>query len=100
MAKFKHIVQNDARHVNAKSSKMNKMPISAEQSRAARGLLGWSQADLAAAAKVARGSVISFEKGNGGLKDRTIFDLRRALEDSGVCFVDDDGGVGVMLPRK
>ena len=58
--------------------------------------------ELAAAAKVSTDTVARFERGDE-LKERTVDALRRALEDAGAEFIDENGGgPGVRLrqPKK
>jgi transcriptional regulator with XRE-family HTH domain len=64
--------------------------ISAAQLRAARGLLGWSQSDLAEAAKIGRATIADFESGKRDPYVRTIDELRAALEAAGVEFTNGD----------
>jgi transcriptional regulator with XRE-family HTH domain len=72
--------------------------ITAGQIRAARGLLGWSQADLAKAAEVGRATIADFESGRRAPYTRTIDLLRAALEAAGVAFIaENGGGAGVRL---
>jgi DNA-binding XRE family transcriptional regulator len=54
--------------------------ITAEQLRAARGWLGWSQQQLAEAAKVNRKTLVDFETGSSVPHPRTLRDIRSALE--------------------
>lgn len=76
--------------------------ISAEQIRAARGWLGWSQSDLATAAKVGRKTVAETETRGTIAYDRTLRDMRQALEAAGVEFVFEKGvPVGTLVrPRS
>jgi transcriptional regulator with XRE-family HTH domain len=72
-----------------------------EQIRAARGLLGWSQADLASKADVGLMTVKRFEAKKGPVIG-TITSLTRiqaALEDAGIHFIapDEWGSFGVRL---
>lgn len=67
------------------------MIISPQQSRGARGLLGWSQTQLCDAAKVGRATLTNFEAGNSTPYERTLRDIRAALEAAGVEFI--EGGV-------
>lgn len=77
------------------------MPISAAQSRAARGLVGWSQSDLCKAAGVGRATLANFEAGNSTPYERTLRDIRAALETAGVMFIDQNGnGPGVRLRER
>jgi transcriptional regulator with XRE-family HTH domain len=76
------------------------MSITAAQCRAARGLVAWSQSELASAAKVSRATLAEFEASNRAPYDRTLADIRRALEKAGVEFLaEDDGGPGVRLRK-
>jgi transcriptional regulator with XRE-family HTH domain len=77
------------------------LKISIEQLRAARGLLGWSQSKLADRAALSLPTVKRLE---GGFGPRVSADarakLKRALEDAGVEFIDENGGgPGVRLKR-
>jgi transcriptional regulator with XRE-family HTH domain len=75
--------------------------IYGEQIRAARGLLGWSQADLASKAGVGQMTVKRFEAIKGPVSG-TITSLTRiqaALEQAGIHFIaaDEWGSVGVRF---
>lgn len=75
--------------------------ISAAQLRAARGLLGWSQEKAATAAKVGLSTVRNFETGKSMPIGNNLLAIRRALENSGVIFVEENGeGPGVRLKKK
>ena len=74
--------------------------LSAAQVRAARGLLGWSQGELAAAAKVGRATIADFEAGKREPYPRTLDDLRVALEAAGVEFIPENGGDSGVRHRK
>jgi len=69
------------------------------QCRAARALLGWTQAKLAKAAAVEVSTVISFEQSWRCNYPHAIQAMKRALEAAGVEFVDENGG-GVKLMAK
>jgi transcriptional regulator with XRE-family HTH domain len=76
------------------------MSITPDQCRAARGLVAWSQNQLAAAAKVSRATLAEFEAGNRVPYDRTIADVRGALESAGCIFIEGNGdGPGVQLRK-
>lgn len=72
--------------------------ISPDQCRAARALLGWTQAELARRAATFRANVVAFEGGQAtsALTRRRI---QEALESAGVAFIraDADGGAGAVL---
>lgn len=74
--------------------------ITAGQLRAARGLLGLSQRELAALSKVSRATIADFEAGKRQPYARTLVDLQRALEAAGVGFVSDDDLVGIKIKRS
>ncbi len=61
-------------------------------------MLGWSRRRLAEAADVAERTLIDFERGARRPYDRTLRDIRIALEEAGVVFIDKNGGgPGVRL---
>ena len=60
------------------------------QIRAARALLGWTQADLAAKADISTTAINSIERGKADPKLSTVNAIRRALENGGVEFTDGD----------
>jgi transcriptional regulator with XRE-family HTH domain len=80
------------------------MNITPAQCRAARGLLNWSQGNLAGVAKVARASLAEFEAGMRKPDTRTLEDIQGVLEAAGVEFTNGhqpgvrlkDKGVGGM----
>lgn len=77
--------------------------LTPEQTRAARGLLNWSQQDLADKARVAAKTLWDFENGNRAPRGGTLDKVRAALEKAGVDFIPENGGgPGVRLrkPRK
>lgn len=67
--------------------------LSAEQSRAARAWLDWSQEDLANAASVSPSTVRDFEKGRRTPIENNLKALRQALEQAGVQLLFDSEGV-------
>jgi transcriptional regulator with XRE-family HTH domain len=73
--------------------------ISAGQIRAARGLIGWSQSDLAEAADVGRATIADFESGKRVPYTRTLDELRSALEAAGVEFTNGEQP-GVRLRKR
>lgn len=79
------------------------MLITSEQCRAGRAILGWSQDQLASASKVAKATIANFEAGKRTPYDRTLQDMRAAMESSGVIFQADgemvEGGPGVRLGK-
>ena len=69
--------------------------------RAARGLLDWTQSDLAEAAEVSRSTIRDFEGHRHEIHRATSAQLRRAFEDHAVVFVAIDGvGPGVCLKHR
>ncbi len=71
------------------------------QLRAARGLVGWSQSQLAETSGVALSTIRRMETSEVRLRGtaESIWKVRKALEDAGVVFTDqgDDRGPGVQL---
>ncbi|NPV20364.1 helix-turn-helix domain-containing protein [Bradyrhizobium aeschynomenes] len=69
-----------------------------DQSRAARGLLDWSQAELAARSNLSESTIRDFEKGRRIPSINNLAAVRRALEAAGVQFIDGEHP-GVRLVR-
>ena len=75
--------------------------ITPEQSRAARGLLGWNQQDLASEAGVGIVTVHQLEAGTSQPRRATLEVIRRAFERAGVELIDENGGgPGVRLRKS
>lgn len=71
------------------------------QCRAARGLVDWSQADLASAANVGLSTLRNFEAGRSAPMANNLAALRAALESAGVILVEENGeGPGVRLRKS
>jgi transcriptional regulator with XRE-family HTH domain len=74
------------------------MSISPEQCRAARALLDWSRDEIADRAKVAKRTLVDFERGARSAHHSTLLVVRQAFEAAGVIFIDGNGdGPGVRL---
>jgi transcriptional regulator with XRE-family HTH domain len=71
------------------------MTILPKQSRAARGLMNWTLADLAAASSLSLSTVKNFENSLRDTTTANLIAIRRALEDAGVDFIPAKGGKGV-----
>lgn len=78
------------------------MPITVAQIRGARGLLGWSQTELASAAGLSLPTVKRYETGKGArVSDQAVEKMHTALEAAGIIFVEENGsGAGVRLKKK
>jgi transcriptional regulator with XRE-family HTH domain len=77
--------------------------ITTGQVKAARALLGWSQADLASRSGVSEPTIARLEalKGELGGREGTAGKIRTALETAGVDFIDENGGgPGVRLRKR
>jgi DNA-binding XRE family transcriptional regulator len=73
--------------------------ITAEQCRAARALLNWTQDELAKRVSVSAVSIRAFEKG-GEMRDSNRKLLQLTLEAAGVQFIPENGGgAGVRLAK-
>jgi transcriptional regulator with XRE-family HTH domain len=74
--------------------------ITAAQCRAARGLLGWTQLDLAKFAGIGVVTVHQFESNASQPRRATADVVRRAFEAAGLEFIDrNGGGPGVRLRK-
>jgi transcriptional regulator with XRE-family HTH domain len=72
--------------------------ITPAQCRAARGLLDWSQQDLAARAGIGIVTVRQFEAAVHQPRRATLEVVKRAFEAAGIEFIDaNNGGAGVRL---
>lgn len=70
------------------------------QSRAARGLIEWSQEQLAQASHLGLSTIRDFEKGRRVPTHNNLEAIRRALEVAGVVFIaENGGGAGVRLAK-
>ncbi len=70
-------------------------------SRAARGLLDWSQTDLAEKAGVSLSTVRDFETGKRTPIANNISAMQKAMEGAGVQFISENGGgAGVRLRKR
>jgi transcriptional regulator with XRE-family HTH domain len=75
------------------------MSLTPEQSRAARGLLDWSQAQLASQSNLSESTVRDFEKGRRIPSVNNLTAIQKALEAAGVEFTNGDQP-GVRLRKK
>ncbi|WAX97970.1 helix-turn-helix transcriptional regulator [Aminobacter sp. NyZ550] len=74
------------------------MPLTPPQSRAARGLLDWSQTRLAEASNLSESTIRDFEKGRRIPTVNNLAAVKIALEQAGVEFIPENGGgPGVRL---
>ena len=75
--------------------------ITSEQCRAARGLLAWSQQELAERARLGVVTVHQLEAGVSEPRRATLEVIRRAFEIAGIEFIDENGGgPGVRLRKR
>jgi len=75
--------------------------IDAAQCRAARGILDWSQQELADKAGVGVVTIRQLEAGIHAPRRATLDVVRRCLETAGVEFIDENGGgPGVRLKKS
>src|SRR5436190_23184390 len=73
--------------------------LSPEQSRDARGWLGWSQDELSRQANVALRTVASFERGEIIPRSNNIAAMQRVFQGAGVRLLFDDGGNAAGIAR-
>ncbi|MEI9422218.1 helix-turn-helix transcriptional regulator [Mesorhizobium sp. Cs1299R1N1] len=76
------------------------MTVTAGQLRAARGLIGWSQQDLAEKAEVGRATIADFEAGKRAPYATTLGRLQETLIAAGVEFIPENGGGAGVRLRK
>ncbi|MEO4000280.1 helix-turn-helix transcriptional regulator [Mesorhizobium sp. CAU 1732] len=77
------------------------MTITPEQSRAARGLLDWSQTQLGTASHLSESTIRDFEKGRRVPSINNLTAIRSALQLAGVIFIAENGeGAGVRLAKR
>jgi transcriptional regulator with XRE-family HTH domain len=75
--------------------------VTPAQCRAARGLLDWSQQDLASQAGVGIVTVRQVEAGLTEPRRATLAVVRQAFERAGIEFIDENGGgPGVRLSKR
>ncbi|MCX2698522.1 helix-turn-helix domain-containing protein [Ochrobactrum chromiisoli] len=74
--------------------------ITAEQCRAGRALVDWSQIELSDRSRIAKKTIADFERGNRAYHPKTSHAVKVALESHGVIFIPENGGgVGVRLRK-
>jgi transcriptional regulator with XRE-family HTH domain len=95
------MIPNGSYIMNQKGSR-EIVPITIEQLRAARALLGWSQTQLAEGAGMSLPTIKRVEAGSGPrVSEEARLKLRRTLESGGVEFIDENGGgPGVRLRKR
>jgi transcriptional regulator with XRE-family HTH domain len=73
----------------------------AAQCKAARALVGWTQQQLAAEARVGVVTIHQFETGVSQPRRATVDAIKRTLEVAGIEFIDaNGGGPGVRLKKR
>jgi transcriptional regulator with XRE-family HTH domain len=74
--------------------------VTREQVKMARAAMGWGVRDLAAKIGVAANTISRFENGSDAYGE-TLRKIRRAFEDEGIIFIDENGGgAGVRLKKR
>jgi predicted transcriptional regulator len=77
--------------------------VTIRQIKAARGLLGWSQSELARHSGVSEPTIARLESADGDLGGRegTAKKIQAAIEAGGAEFIDENGGgAGVRLRKR
>ena len=65
--------------------------LSIEQCRGARGILGWTQQDLADASGLSKTAINNFEKGHSDIKAESLRAIRTAFEMADIEFLEQSG---------
>ncbi len=65
--------------------------LSIEQCRGARGVLGWTQQNLADASGLSKTAINNFEKGHSDIKTESLRAIRMAFESAEIEFLNQDG---------
>jgi len=73
--------------------------VTREQVRMARAALGWSVKKLSERVGVAANTISRFENGSDALGE-TLRKIRRAFEEAGITFIDENGGGPGVRLRK
>ena len=76
-----------------------KKSITPAQCRGARAMLDRTRAKLAEEAKVSQATLADFEAGKRVPYDRTLADIRAALERRGATFEEDEARAAVWVPK-
>jgi transcriptional regulator with XRE-family HTH domain len=74
--------------------------LSAQQMRAARGLLGWSRRELSLVAGVSQGTIKAIEQGTTDVRMSTLRKLARTFAAHEIQFIADGPWTGAVLRRK
>ena len=75
------------------------MKITPDQVKAARALVGWSQARLAAESGLTKATIVKFEEGKQPPSTLDLSVVRRMLMDAGVEFIAGTEGEPEIRPR-
>jgi transcriptional regulator with XRE-family HTH domain len=89
--------------VNRNSIKLGNRLVTIRQIKAARALLGWSQADLARDSDISEPTIARLESVEGEIGGRhgTAKKILVALEKAGIEFIEENGGgPGVRLRKR
>jgi ribosome-binding protein aMBF1 (putative translation factor) len=79
---------------------MSDAPLTPEQVKTARQLLGWSRIKLAARVNASEGAIRRYENDRGIADRLNLMTVREILEAAGVIFVEENGeGPGVRLRK-
>lgn len=74
--------------------------VTSAQVRAARAILGWTQAKLAKRAGLSPRTTATFEAGKTLTHSDTNDQIRNCLEAEGISFITDAGNVGVSMTYR
>ncbi|WP_417583415.1 helix-turn-helix transcriptional regulator [Pelagibacterium sp.] len=69
------------------------------QIRAARGLVGWSQQDLAKKTGISRRSIMAIETSSAAARASTLKCIEQVFDEAGVEFLNEGSRIGVLLQQ-
>ena len=78
---------------------ISKQIITAQQCRAARGFLDWSQEFLAKKVRVGKTAIGDFERGKTNPYRKTLEDIRFSFEETGIRFEENNDDFIIKFPK-
>src|SRR5262245_48910801 len=96
-----HLSSSDRTLSNLDSNQLQMdRKLSAQQLRAARGLLGWSCRELAIVAGVSQGTIKALEQGMTDVRLSTLRKLAQTFTAHDIAFIADASSIGVVVKKR